>query len=103
MELLEIKTIDFNKKTLKATFDGLFNGGFVVKTKFDFDKVLEEAADEDLGLKDYYLPEAISFWEWEVFNPEEELITINERETKKIKQLVENELNDLLVTELNEI
>ena len=59
MELLEIETIDFNEQTLEATFDGLFSGGFTVKTKFDFDKVLEEEA-------------------------------------------VENELTDLLVTELND-
>lgn len=102
MELLQIEEIDYDNQTLTAVFDGLFETGFYIKTDYDFDKYQEEFKDDDLGLVDYFLPEAISFWNWKAFNSDEEPISINARETKKIKQLVENELIDTLTKEIND-
>jgi len=68
MELLSIEEIDFERLQLTAVFDGLFQGGFYVKTDFDYEKEQDEFYDEDLGLKDYFLPNNITFWDWKVFN-----------------------------------
>jgi hypothetical protein len=102
MELLSIEDIDFDKQELKAVFDGLFEGGFYVESNYDFDKIQDEFFEEETNSKDYFLPEAITFWDWKVFNSDEEPISINNRESKKIKQLVENELIDVLTKEIND-
>lgn len=100
MELLEIENANFENKNLKAVFDGLFNGGFYVETEFDFDTE-ETEAEEETNTQHHIEPTTISFWNFKTFNSDEEPIKINERELKKIKQLVENELTDLLTEELN--
>jgi hypothetical protein len=102
MELIQIEEIDFNTQELKAVFDGLLKEGFYIETDFDFDKIREEQQEENTNCKDYFLPENVTFWNWKAFNSNEEEISINNRETKKIKQLVENQLTELLTQEIND-
>ncbi len=101
MELIEIERVDFNNNNLTAVFDGLFKEGFYVETEFAYDEYQLNYADERTGEKDYYYAGNISFWDFEVFNTDEELISINERELKKIKELVEFKLTDLLEDNIN--
>jgi hypothetical protein len=80
---------------------GIFQTGFYIETEYDFDTEKTEAEDET-NVQEHLEPTAISFWDFKIFNADEEEISINDRETKGIKQLVENKLIDLLTEELND-
>ena len=95
MILLEIEELDLNNNTLTAIFDGLFGGGFTVKTDFGYDK-------EETNTQHHIEPTNISFDDFKTFNSDKEEFTINNRELKKIKELVEFKLIDLLTEELND-
>ena len=101
MELLEIENLDLENNCIEVLFDGLFTEGFYVTTDFDYDKDQVEHKDEDTNCRDYYAACNITFWDFKIFNVENELITINNRELKKIKQLIEFKLIDSLETYLN--
>ena len=101
MEIVGFDLIDFDKNEIEVLFDGLFKEGFYVKTDFDYDIEVVEEEDEDTGRRHQEAATNISFWDFKIFNSEEEEITINDRETKKIKELVEHELIDLLDDEIN--
>ncbi len=103
MDLLEIEKIDFKNNTLVAVFDGMFKGGFRVETEFDYDKEQIEVEDNRTGCKDYYEATAISFWFFKLIDSEDKEFTVSERETKRIKQLVEFQLIDLLEIEINNL
>ena len=101
MELLQIEEVDFDNNNLKAVFDGLFNGGFYVTTEFDYDEEQTDNKDDDTGSQDYFEATAISFWDFKTFNSDEEEISINDRELKKIKDMIEFKLIDLLTDYIN--
>ena len=101
MILLEIEELDLDNNTLIAVFDGLFGGGFTVKTDFGYDKE-ETEAEEETNTQYHIEPTNICFDEFKTFNSEEEEFSINDRELKKIKELVEFKLIDLLTEELND-
>ena len=101
MILLEIEELDLDNNTLIAVFDGLFGGGFTVKTDFGYDKE-ETEAEEETNTQYHIEPTNIFFDEFKTFNSEEEEFSINDRELKKIKELVEFKLIDLLTEELND-
>lgn len=91
MELLEIENLDLENKNLTVNFDGLFIEGFYIKTDFDFDLI------EETNLKGEVYMEAsnITFWDFKIYTDGKQ-IKINERETKKIKDLIDFELTDIL-------
>tara|TARA_R110002153_G_scaffold23901_2_gene76809 strand:- start:1705 stop:2016 length:312 start_codon:yes stop_codon:yes gene_type:complete len=101
MELLGIENLDLENNFIEVLFDGLFTEGFYVTTEYDYDKDQVEHKDEETNCIDYYAACNITFWDFKIFNVENELITINDRELKKIKELVEFKLIDLLSDELN--
>lgn len=101
MELLEIENLDLENNCIEVLFDGLLIEGFYVTSEFDYDKDQVEHKDEDTNCIDYYAACNITFWDFKIFNVENELITINDRETKKIKQLIEFKLIDSLEPYLN--
>jgi len=101
MNLLEIEDLDLDNNTLTAVFDGLFPEGFRVESEFSFDKE-ETEAEEETNTQYHIEPTNICFDEFKTFNSEEEEFTINNRELKKIKELVEFKLIDLLTEELND-
>ena len=102
MELLQIDEIELDTQFLIATFDGLFDTGFYIETEYDFDKIREQQEETEVNLKEHYIPENITFWNWKAFNSNQKKISINNRETKKIKQMVENELTNILIKHLND-
>ena len=91
MELLEIENLNAENKTLKATFDGLFIEGFYIITDFDFD--LEP--ETNLNGEVYFEVRNITFWDFKIFT-DDELITLNKADTKRIKQLIDFELTNIL-------
>ena len=66
----------------------------------EFKKELLEKAFQDY-CKNRYAATNITFWDFKIFNAENEEITINNRETKKIKQKIEFKLIDSLSDYLN--
>tara|TARA_R110001632_G_scaffold42462_3_gene107532 strand:+ start:527 stop:838 length:312 start_codon:yes stop_codon:yes gene_type:complete len=102
MELLSVENIDYDTNFIECLFDGILKEGFYITTDFDFDKEQVDYKDDDTGSYDYFEAVNISFWDFKTFNSENELIGINERELKKIKELVEFKLTDLLEIYLNE-
>ena len=101
MNLLEIEDLDLDNNTLTVVFDGLFIEGFRVEAEFSFDKE-ETEAEEETNTKKHIEPTNIYFNEFKTINSEEEEFSINDRELKKIKQLVEFKLIDVLTEELND-
>ena len=101
MELIEIENLDLESNELTVVFDGLFPEGFVVKSEFSYDNELIEEKDEETNCKDVVGATNIKFWDFKTFDSEENQISINNRELKKIKELVEFKLIDLLSYELN--
>ena len=101
MEIVGVENFDTDENCIKVLFDGLFQQGFYVKTEFDYD--IEVVQEEELGVGCQEIKAArdISFWDFKIYNAEDEEITINNRETKKIKELVEFKLIDLLDDEIN--
>lgn len=84
MELLEFEKLDLEELYLEACFDGMFPEGFFVTTEFTYDE--EEDSENNI------LATNITLWDFKIFNISNELITFNNRETKKLKELVEFEL-----------
>ncbi len=84
MELLDFKNLDLDSKFVEVFFDGVWIEGFYVETYFDY--------DEEEDLKNNILATNITFWEFKIFKADAELITFNDRETKKIKQMIELKL-----------
>jgi inorganic pyrophosphatase/exopolyphosphatase len=101
MELLSVENIDFDSNFIEVLFDGIFKEGFYVTTDFTFNEYHQELKDEETNCKDHFEPVDILFYDFKIFNAEHDLITINDRETKKIKELVEFKLIDLLTEEIN--
>ena len=101
MEIIGIENFDTDENIIEVLFDGLFKEGFTVKTEFDFEVEVIQEEEFDLGLKAVKVATDISFWDFKMYNAEEEEITINDRETKRIKELIEYKLIYLLDDEIN--
>jgi hypothetical protein len=101
MELLEIENLNLESNNLTAVFDGLFTEGFVVKTEFSYDEEIIEEEEEETNCKNIFAPTNLKFWDFKTYDSDENEISINDRELKKIKELVEFKLIDLLSDELN--
>jgi len=101
MELLEIENLDLESNTLTAVFDGLFSEGFIVKSDFSYNEEMIEEEEEETNCKEILAPTNLNFWDFKTFDSDENEISINDRELKKIKELVEFKLIDLLSDELN--
>ena len=101
MELLEIENLDLESNTLTAVFDGLFSEGFIVKSDFSYNEETIEEEEEETNCKEILAPTNLNFWDFKTFDSQENEISINDRELKKIKELVEFKLIDLLSDELN--
>tara|TARA_R110002012_G_scaffold152999_1_gene312944 strand:+ start:139 stop:450 length:312 start_codon:yes stop_codon:yes gene_type:complete len=101
MELLEIENLNLESNNLTAVFDGLFTEGFVVKTEFSYDEEIIEEEEEETNCKNILAATNINFWDFKTYDSQENEISINDRELKKIKELVEFKLIDLLSDELN--
>ena len=101
MELLEIEVIDFELITLTAVFEGFFLEGFTVEVEFDYHE-WEDPEDLASGLKQHVTPSNIYFTEFKTLKEDGQVFSINNRELKKAKQLVEFKLIDLLTEELND-
>ena len=103
MELLAVEGIDFETNFIEVLFDGLFKEGFYVTTYFDYDVELTDVDDEDTNCREWKEPTDIYFVDFQTFDSDHEEIKINNRELKKIKQLVEFELIDLITEEINNL
>jgi len=101
MELLEVENFDFEESNMKVLFDGFLKEGFYVTTEFSYDEEVTQKEDFYLGLKEYKSAMFIVFYNFKTFNSEDEEISINNRELKKIKDMVEFKLIDLLEEEIN--
>lgn len=101
MELLEIENLDYEAKFIEVLFDGMLKEGFYVTTEYDFDIEQIEYEDDRTGQQDYYEATNISFWDFKIFDADENEISFNDRETKKVKELIEFKLIDLLEDEIN--
>ena len=99
MVLLEIEKIDYEENNLTAVFDGLFREGFIVKADFEYEKEQVESKDDSLGLRDYFVATNISLLV-EIYH-EDEKISINDRELKKVLNQIELKLIDLLEKVIN--
>ncbi len=94
MELLEFE-MDFevvagdNQSDFTAVFEHFFITGHV-----DFKAAIWEEKDEDVGITQntYYLKGLTFFW-LQVFDNEEEEISLNPRDLAKCKQEIENKLD----------
>jgi len=102
MELISVEGIDFDTNFIELLFDGIFKEGFYVTTEFDYDIEVVDAGDSITNCREVKGATNITFWYFQVWNAENEEVEINERELKKIKQLVEFKLIDLLCDELND-
>jgi len=101
MELIEVENLDLESNKVTVVFDGLFPEGFIVKSEFSYDTELLEEKEEETNCKDVIGASNIQFWGFETFDSEDNEISINNRELKKIKELVEFKLIDELNDELN--
>lgn len=101
MELVEVGLFDTKENIIRVYFDGLFQEGFYVITEFDFEVEVIQEEEYNLGLKEIKVAKDISFWDFKIFNAANEEISINDREEKRIKQLIEFKLIDLLDDEIN--
>jgi hypothetical protein len=101
MEIIGVENFDTDENIIEVLFDGLFKEGFTVKTEFDFEVEVIQEEELRVGCKEIKVATDITFWEFKMFNAEEEEITINDKEEKRIKQLVEFKLIDLLDDEIN--
>ena len=101
MELLEFENLDLERNFVEVLFDGLFLEGFYVTTEFDYNDEQVEFKDSETNCKNRYAATNITFWDFKIFNAANEEITINNRETKKIKQKIEFKLIDSLSDYLN--
>jgi len=101
MEIVGVENFDTDENYIEVLFDGLFHEGFYVRTEFDFEVEIVQHEELSVGCQEIKVARDISFWDFKIFNAEEEEITINDRETKKIKELVEFKLIDLLDDEIN--
>ena len=103
MELLSVEQIDLDTNFIEVLFDGLFKEGFYVTTEFDYDVEIVEQEEEETNCKELKEPTNIYFSDFKTFDAENEKININNRELKKIKQLVEFKLIDILTDEINNV
>jgi len=101
MELLEIENLDLESSFIEVLFDGLLKEGFYVESNFSYDTELLEEKEEETNCKNVIGATNIKFWDFKTFDSEENEISINDRELKKIKELVEFKLIDELSNELN--
>ena len=101
MELLQVENLDLENGTISVVFDGILKGGFWVDADFSYDEETLEEEDLDTNCKKVLGATNIIFWDFIITDCEEEVISINNRELTKIKQLVEFKLIDLLSDELN--
>jgi len=101
MELIEVENLNLESNEVTVVFDGLFPEGFIVKSEFSYDTEFLEEKEEETNCKDVIGASNIQFWDFETFDSEENKISINNRELKKIKELVEFKLIDELNDELN--
>lgn len=101
MELLEVENLDLESSFIEVLFDGILKEGFYVESNFSYDTELLEEEEEETNCKDIFAPTNLKFWDFKTFDSQENEISINDRELKKIKELVEFKLIDLLSDELN--
>ena len=101
IDLLEVENIDLETNFIEVLFDGMFKEGFYVTTEFDYNVIVEQFEDFDNGVQEHKIPTEISFWDFKTFNAEGEQIKINDRDSQRIKQLVEFKLIDILIDEVN--
>lgn len=101
MELLEVENLDLESSFIEVLFDGILKEGFYVESNFSYDTELLEEEEEETNCKDIFAPTNVKFWDFKTFDSQENEISINDRELKKIKELVEFKLIDLLSDELN--
>ena len=101
MELLEVENLDLESSFIEVLFDGILKEGFYVESNFSYDTELLEEEEEETNCKDILAPTNLNFWDFKTFDSQENEISINDRELKKIKELVEFKLIDLLSDELN--
>jgi hypothetical protein len=101
MELLEVENLDLESSFIEVLFDGILKEGFYVESNFSYDTELLEEEEEETNCKDILAPTNLKFWDFKTFDSQENEISINDRELKKIKELVEFKLIDLLSDELN--
>ena len=102
MELLEVESINYDTNEVEVLFDGVFQNGFIVKTDFDYDKEQTEFEDSRTGERDYFEATNISLWYLTLMDVEGKEFTINNRELNTIKQMIENELTNLLTDYIND-
>ncbi|NQY30554.1 MAG: hypothetical protein HRT69_13920 [Flavobacteriaceae bacterium] len=93
MEFLNFEKLDLENNFIEVLLDGMFPQGFYVESDFDYDE--EELEPNVLGATN------ITFWDFKILNVESDLITFNDRETKKLKQIIEFKLIDSLSDYLN--
>ena len=101
MELLKVENLDLENNKISVVFDGILKGGFWIDTEFSYDEEQLEVEEEDTDCKNIIGATNINFWDFTITDCYEKVILINNRELKKIKQLVEFKLIDLLSDELN--
>lgn len=101
MELLNFENLDLENNFVEVLFDGILKEGFYVETEFDYNSEVVEEPEEFNNFTKTYHAENISFWEFKIFNSDEEKISVNDRELKKIKQLIEFKLIDSLNDYIN--
>ena len=101
MELLEVVNLDLESSYIEVLFDGILKEGFYVESNFSYDEESLEEEEEETNCKNVIVANNVKFWDFKTFNADNEQISINNRELKKIKELVEFKLIDLLSDELN--
>jgi len=101
MELLKFENLDLESNFVEVLFDGILRNGFYVETEFSYDTEILEEEEEETNCKDVIGATNLKFWDFKTFDSDENEISINDRELKKIKELVEFKLIDLLSDELN--
>ena len=99
MEIIDIQT--FEENYIEVLFDGLFHEGFYIKTEFDYGIEVVQEEELSVGCQEIKAATNISFFDFKIFNAANEEISINNRETKKIMELVEFKIIDLLDEEIN--
>jgi len=99
MELIEVASFDENY--IEVLFDGLFQEGFYITTEFDYEVEIVQHEDLSVGCVEIKVATNITFYDFKTFDAANDEISINDREEKRIKQLIEFKLIDLLDEEIN--
>ena len=101
MELLKFENLDLQNDFVEVLFDGILDEGFFVETDFSYDKSILEEPQETNHFVTTYEAINVYLWNFKIYNVNNEQISVNKRETKKIKQLIEFKLIDSINDYLN--